>query len=274
MIEILNRYTRVVLYSSATAQTIAEAIAECRKKADETASRADLSEADLSGADLSGANLSGANLSGANLFEANLSRANLSRANLSGADLSGANLSGANLFEANLSGANLSGANLSGATLFEANLSRANLSRANLSGANLFEANLSRANLSRANLSGADLSGAKGIFDGCAWMLKNFRKTRHGLIVYKSFGSNYSPNPEWKIEPGSVISENVNPSPTEDCGCGINVATKEWVQRNYPSATIWRCLIRWAWLPSVVVPYNTDGKIRCGRVQLIREEPK
>jgi hypothetical protein len=209
MIEILNRYTRVVLYSSATAQTVAEAIAERRKKADETASRADLSWADLSRANLSGANLSGANLSGANL-----------------------------------SGANLSGADLS------------------------------RADLSRANLSGANLSRAKGIFDGCAWMLKNFRKTRHGLIVYKSFDSNYAPNPEWKIEPGSVISENVNPSPTEDCGCGINVATKEWVQRNYPNATIWRCLIRWAWLPSVVVPYNTDGKIRCGRVQLIREEPK
>jgi hypothetical protein len=249
MIEILNRYTRVVLYSSATAQTIAEAIAECRKKADETASRANLSGATLSGADLSGANLS----------EADLSEADLSGATLSGADLSGADLSGADLSWANLSGATLSGADLSGANLSEADLSGATLSGADLSGA---------------NLSGANLSRAKGIFDGCAWMLKNFRKTRHGLIVYKSFGSNYSPTPEWKIEPGSVISENVNPSPTEDCGCGINVATKEWVQRNYPSATIWRCLIRWAWLPSVVVPYNTDGKIRCGRVQLIWEEPK
>jgi uncharacterized protein YjbI with pentapeptide repeats len=254
MIEILNRYTRVVLYSSATAQTIAEAIAECRKKADETASRANLSRADLS--------------------RANLSRADLSRANLSWANLSRANLSWANLSWADLSRANLSGADLSWADLSRANLSRANLFEANLSGANLSGADLSRANLSWANLSRANLSRAKGIFDGCAWMLKNFRKTRHGLIVYKSFGSNYAPTPEWKIEPGSVISENVNPSPTEDCGCGINVATKEWVQRNYPSATIWRCLIRWAWLPSVVVPYNTDGKIRCGRVQLIREEPK
>ena len=179
MIEILNRYTSAVLYSSATAQTIAEAVAECRAKAS------------------------------------------------------------------------------------EAN------SWANLSWANLSWANLSRANLSWANLSGADLSGAKGFLDGCAWMLKNFKRVRAGIIVYKCFGANYRSPSGWKIEPGAVISENCNPNPTEDCGCGVNVATLEWVRNNHPNATIWRCLIRWAWLPSVVVTYNTDGKIRCGKVQLL-----
>jgi len=89
MIEILQRYTRAVLYTSATATEIAEAVREA------VASRADLSGAYLSRADLSGANLSGAYLSGANLSGAYLSGAYLSRAYLSGANLSGAYLSGA-----------------------------------------------------------------------------------------------------------------------------------------------------------------------------------
>ncbi len=96
-IDILHRYTGAVLYSSATAQTIAEAVLEAAK------SGANLSRANLSWADLSWANLSGANLSRANLSRANLSRANLSWADLSWADLSRANLSGADLSGANLS---------------------------------------------------------------------------------------------------------------------------------------------------------------------------
>ena len=51
MIEILNRYTRAVLYASETADSIASAVAEALK------SRADLTGADLYGADLYGANL-------------------------------------------------------------------------------------------------------------------------------------------------------------------------------------------------------------------------
>ena len=54
MIEILNRYTKAVLYTSATADTIAAAVLETRTRG------ADLSGADLRGADLSGADLRGA----------------------------------------------------------------------------------------------------------------------------------------------------------------------------------------------------------------------
>ena len=49
MIEILNRYTKAVLYTSATADTIAAAVLETRTRG------ADLGGAYLSGADLSGA---------------------------------------------------------------------------------------------------------------------------------------------------------------------------------------------------------------------------
>ena len=84
MIDILHRYTRAVLYTSATATEIAAAVVEASN------ARANLSGANLRGANLRGADLSGANLSGADLSGANLSGAYLSRAYLSGAYLSGA----------------------------------------------------------------------------------------------------------------------------------------------------------------------------------------
>jgi uncharacterized protein YjbI with pentapeptide repeats len=236
--------------------------------------RADLSGAYLSGANLSGAYLSGAYLRGADLSGANLCRADLSGAYLRGADLSRADLSGADLSRADLSGAYLRGADLSRADLSGADLSWANLGGANLSGANLSGANLCWANLRGANLGGANLSGANGLknLDALEWFRKSFKKTKRGVIVYKCFGGTYSANPAWKIEPGAVISENCNPNPTDDCGCGVNFATLEWVKREHPGKTIWRCLIPFAWLPGVVVPWNTDGKARCSKLILLREE--
>ena len=73
MIEILNRYTKAVLYSAADAQTVAEAVAAAVK----------------SGAHLRGAHLGGAHLGGANLREADLYGADLRGAGLRGADLGG-----------------------------------------------------------------------------------------------------------------------------------------------------------------------------------------
>jgi hypothetical protein len=206
--------------------------------------------------------------------KADLSGASLSRADLSGANLSGANLSGADLSRANLSGADLSWADLSGADLSGADLSGADLSRANLSRANLSWADLSGADLSGANLSGANLSWANGLknFGALEWFRKSFKRTKRGVIVYKCFGGSYPANPAWKIEPGSVISENCGPMPTDDCACGVNFATKAWVEREYPGKAIWRCLIPFAWLPGVVIPWNTDGKARCSKLILLREE--
>ena len=167
-----------------------------------------------------------------------LSDANLRRADLSDADLSGADLSGADLSDADLSGADLSGADLSGA------------------------------DLSDADLSGADLSGSQGLLDAINYMEANFERTDEGYIVYKSFNSNYTAPDRWKIELGEVIEEVANPDRTRECGCGINVAPLEWVKNdNYKQP--YKLLIRWEWLPGVVVPYNTDGKIRCSKAQIL-----
>ena len=224
---------------------------------------ADLSDANLSGTDLRSANLSGTDLRSANLGGADLSGAYLSGAYLVGADLSGANLSGANLSGANLSGADLSGAYLSGAYLVGADLSGTDLRSANLGGADL-----SGANLGGANLGGADLSGAKELLSAINFIDAHFERVADGYIVFKTFGGMYASPESWKIEAGSIITETVNPDRCTDCGSGINVAPLDWVKKNY-KGDIWKCLIRFEWLAGVIVPFNTDGKIRCERVELV-----
>lgn len=206
-------------------------------------------------ADLRGANLRGSDLVCADLRYADLGYADLRGANLGGADLRGANLGSANLSSANLGGSDLGGADLRGA---------------DLRGANLGGANLSSANLGYADLRGANLSASQGLLDAIDYLTRMFEATKEGVVVYKTFGLHSNPNPAWAVEAGSTLSEVVNPNPTNDCGCGVNVATKEWIKNNDArKPDVWRCLIRWAWLPGVVVPYNTDGKIRCARVELV-----
>ena len=241
-------------------------ILEAHKKwlsSKDSGERAYLREADLRGANLTGAYLWEADLREANLRGANLTEADLSRANLTEADLTGAYL-----WEANLREANLRGANLWEADLTEADLSRADLTRADLTGANLTGSNLTRADLSR-----ADLSNSQWLIVAIDYMARHFEKTQEGYIAYKQFGMHRHPNPKWEIEAGAVISEVVNPNRADDCGCGVNVGTKRWVGMNLSmtASKVWKCLIRWEWLPGVVVPYNTDGKIRCERVELICE---
>ena len=149
-----------------------------------------------------------------------------------------------------------------------ADLSGADLRLANLSGANLSGANLSEASLSEASLSRADLSGAKGLLSAANYLDAHFDRTTDGYIVYKTFGYLYIPPENWKIEPGSIIEETANPDRCTECGSGINVAPFEWVKSKY-NVDIWKCLIKWEWLPGVVVPYMTDGKIRCEKLQLL-----
>ena len=132
-----------------------------------------------------------------------------------------------------------------------------------LSGADLSDADLSDADLRRANL-----SGSQGLIDAINYMEAHFERTDDGYIVYKSFNSCYDAPDRWKIEPGEIIEEVVNPDRTFGCGCGINVAPLEWVRNdNYKQP--FKLLIRWEWLPGVVVPYNTDGKIRCSKAQIL-----
>ncbi len=165
---------------------------------------------------------------------------------------------------------NLTNVNLTGAILAGAILDRTNLTGANLTNANLYRTNLTGANLTKANLYEANLTGAIGIISPIDYMAEHFEKNTDGYIVYKTFNTQYRAPDYWEIRPNAVISETANHDRCTTCGNGINVAPLQWVQKNNsPIADIWKLLIRWQWLPGVVVPYNTDGKIRCERAELI-----
>ena len=131
-------------------------------------------------------------------------------------------------------------------------------------------ANLSEANLYDANLSGANLSEAENLLNPIEWMSANFEHDDLGFIVYKGIGNTeYAPPDYWTIEPNSFIEEVANLNPTTLCGCGVNFASINWIRNNYKESIIWRCRIRWMDCVGVVVPYNTDGKARCSRLELI-----
>ena len=167
--------------------------------------------------------------------------------------------------------ADLRNADLRGADLRDANLSGADLRGADLLSANLRDANLSDADLSDANLRDANLSDAKGLISAADYLARTFERTEEGYVAYKTFNATYRAPGDWVIAPGQVISENVNSNRCQSCGCGINVAPLLWVRDNYNTDThqVWKVLIRWEWLAGVCVPYMTDGKVRCERVELL-----
>ena len=155
------------------------------------------------------------------------------------------------------------------ADLRGANLSRADLRGADLSDADLRGANLSDANLSDADLSRANLSDAEGVLSSIDFMNEHFEKIDEGYIAYKTFGTFYSINPNWKIKVGEVLKENVNFNRNNACGCGINVAPLKWVKNQTGDSPVYKVLIRNEWLMGVCVPYLSDGKIRCERVEIL-----
>ena len=129
----------------------------------------------------------------------------------------------------------------------------------------------------------SNFSGSKGLISSIDYLEKNFKKTEQGYITYKKFGQFYDTPNYWDIREGSILNEVINSNRFEDCGAGINVSTLNWLDEHFLFAAtlygfsakektgIWEVLIPFEWLSGVCVPYNTDGKIRCERVKLIKE---
>ena len=142
--------------------------------------------------------------------------------------------------------------------------------RADLSGADLSDADLKSANLRSADLRSADLSDASGLLDPVEWLETHFERDPdgRGYLVFKQFGASYPSPAAWEIKPGAIITEVVNPDRASDCACGVNFAVRGWSDFRRDRET-WRCLLHWRDLAGVVVPFMTDGKARCGRLELL-----
>ena len=123
------------------------------------------------------------------------------------------------------------------------------------------------------NMIDVDLSGSTGLVSPIDFMEKNFEKTEEGYIAYKSFNTYYNSPKSWNLVPGEVIQETPNCNRFEQCGCGINVAPLSWMITDAESGDkeVWKVLIKFEWLPGIVVPYIGDGKVRCEKVKLIEK---
>jgi len=117
-------------------------------------------------------------------------------------------------------------------------------------------------------------SNAKNVFNPTKFIKNNFKFCKKGLIVYKAFGVD-TPHGSlrWGTpETNKIITEVVNPCITTMCGSGINVATLKWIENNINgNIEIWECLIPYKHLIGLIVPYNSDGKIRCNYLRLIKK---
>jgi len=239
----------------------------------------DMRNADMRGANLYGTILYGADMRGANICNADMRDADMRDADMRGvvlhdADMRGANLCGVNMRHADMRGANLYGtdmrhADMRGANMRGADICNADMHHADMRGANLCGVNMRYVNMHGVDMCNVDLSAAKGLLQSINYLEANFERSERGYIVYKTFGHFYKTPSEWKIEPNSIIEENVLFDRCQECGCGINVASLDWIKRNCENSEIWKCLIEWPWLVGVCVPYHTDGKIRCERLRLL-----
>lgn len=126
----------------------------------------------------------------------------------------------------------------------------------------------------QAVLVACNVSGTKGIFNPGEWLRDNLEwsEEHNGYICYKNVGHTFYPAPiYWKIAPGEYLEEEIDRDITNHCGCGVNVATREWCEKNRlgDDSYLWECVVEAKDLPNVVVPVNTGGKFRACRVKLL-----
>lgn len=219
------------------------------------------------------ANLQGADLRGL-VLEPSLG-ISLQQADLRGADLQEASLSWVNLGSADLREVNLRGAKLRNINFQHSDLRNATFEDAELRDVYFNGADLHGADFYKATFFHVDFSQAIGLLDQSAWLKENFTMSPDGLIVYKIFGDSAEYDEWGDVSPGQELSENVNPSPAEEFGCGVSFATLDSIKRGHKfrvkdgKAFVYECI-----LPpfvQVVVPYNTTGWARAAKLIVRRQ---
>ena len=139
--------------------------------------------------------------------------------------------------------------------------------------ANLSRANLSRAYLSRAYLSEANLSGAHGFHRDIVTPLRILLDQPGKIRAYKLVTADgVGPfNGGIKYEVGQDYEVEANTSEDQPCGAGINLATMDWILREWQEG--YRILIAEFEAKDIAaIPVATDGKFRVHRCKIIGEK--
>ena len=157
----------------------------------------------------------------------------------------------------------------------DAKLQYANLQDANLQGAKLQYANLQYANLQDANLQGANLQGAtdfnKYKVQPLLMLLDQPGKLRFYKAVTKDLCSPTSDTIiKYKIG-GKVSVEDADTDEYNLCGAGINVATLDWILKEYRHEQVRILVIECTANDIACIPVASDGKIRLYRGKVVAE---
>lgn len=201
---------------------------------------------------------------------------------LSGQDLKGRQFSRLDLTACNFNNADLERAcfhraNLRCASFKGANLRKVNFSSTDLQGADLTYSDLKHAQFNCTNICHTNFSHSTGLIDPLEWVKENFKTDKRGLgfIVYKAFGEDtpIDTPKDWVIEPFAWIQAVPNPDRATPSGSGLAFHVLPALRNKYKnkSADIWECLLTWADLASLIVPYSPRNGARCGRLQLLRK---
>lgn len=201
---------------------------------------------------------------------------------LKGKDFFDANLERASFFRADISYATFHCADLRRALFQEVTAAGANFREANLGRACFYGADLTGAILPHASINAADFRQTKGLLNDYEWLNQNLASTDEGYIAYKIFGvcthTVFSRCAECDhtipgLSPGQTMSEITDPTRTVLMGAGVEVGTREWADSQQPYGSpgeVWKVLIRWKWAAGIVVPYHTDGRFRCPKIEFLR----
>jgi hypothetical protein len=209
------------------------------------------------------------------IFEAVAAKASLQSAKLQYAKLQSANLQDANLQDAKLQYANLQYANLQSAKLQSANLQYANLQYANLQ-----SAKLQYAKLQSANLQDAKLLNVQGLMPLAFQPLQLLKFQPGPIRMFKMVSEEYmSPvqnRNKLRYQIGDQLEVlDADTNPQNDCAAGINVATLDWLYREYHSEIFDenRRLVEVEFTATDIacIPHASNGKIRVFRCKVVAE---
>jgi hypothetical protein len=150
----------------------------------------------------------------------------------------------------------------------------ADLSGAYLRGADLRGAYLRGADLSGAYLRGADLSYARGIRSDLTTALALLRH-QPGPIRALKIVTQDGHGPTYRAPRPYVVGESyeapdANTDETVQCGAGINVASPDWILREYQAGQ--RVLVvEFTSADIAAIPCGSDGKFRLRRCTVVAE---
>ena len=137
-------------------------------------------------------------------------------------------------------------------------------------------ADLRGSNLSGSDLSDSNLSGATGFHPlrvtPLLMLLDQPGKIRAYKMTAADGRSPIHPNGQITYSVGSMHEvDNANPDVSESCGAGINVATLDWVMREWrPSYRVF--VVEFTAADIAAIPTATDGKFRLHRCTVVAEK--